>query len=301
MSETSRNKTVTVIGLGPMGQAMAAAYLAAGYAVTVWNRTASRADALVAQGAVRAGSVDRALAAGGPVLLSLIDTDAMYTTFASPEAQAALSGRVLVNLSADTPAKAGAAARWAQERGARVLVGAMNVPPSGIGKAESSGFYSGSEELFEEQRELLSVLTTPDFRGEDPSLAALFYQLNMVVFWSSMTGYWQAAALAEANGISAAEFLPYANYTADSMRGFQQFYAPRIDAGNHAGDVDRLTMCLEGIEHIRHTLADSGVDTGVFAAHAELFRAAVDGGRGGDSSSSLVELLRAGASAGSRA
>ncbi|MEV4184161.1 NAD(P)-binding domain-containing protein, partial [Streptosporangium canum] len=44
-------KSVTVIGLGPMGQAMADAYLDGGYEVTVWNRTAGRADRLVARGA----------------------------------------------------------------------------------------------------------------------------------------------------------------------------------------------------------------------------------------------------------
>lgn len=46
----SAQNEVTVIGLGPMGRAMAAALLDRGYAVTVWNRTASRADDLVARG-----------------------------------------------------------------------------------------------------------------------------------------------------------------------------------------------------------------------------------------------------------
>jgi 3-hydroxyisobutyrate dehydrogenase-like beta-hydroxyacid dehydrogenase len=43
-----------MIGLGPMGQAMVRRFLATGHRVTVWNRTASRADELVAEGAVRA-------------------------------------------------------------------------------------------------------------------------------------------------------------------------------------------------------------------------------------------------------
>ncbi|MER5418487.1 NAD(P)-binding domain-containing protein [Streptosporangium roseum] len=40
-----------MIGLGPMGRAMAAAFLAAGHPTTVWNRTAGRADELLASGA----------------------------------------------------------------------------------------------------------------------------------------------------------------------------------------------------------------------------------------------------------
>ncbi|MFD1535193.1 NAD(P)-binding domain-containing protein [Pseudonocardia aurantiaca] len=35
----STNTPVTVIGLGPMGQAMVRRFLAAGHRVTVWNRT----------------------------------------------------------------------------------------------------------------------------------------------------------------------------------------------------------------------------------------------------------------------
>lgn len=45
--------TVTVIGLGPMGRAMAAAYLDAGYEVTVWNRSPGKDTELVARGARR--------------------------------------------------------------------------------------------------------------------------------------------------------------------------------------------------------------------------------------------------------
>lgn len=50
---------VTVIGLGPMGRAMAAAYLDAGYEVTVWNRSPGKDTELVARGARRAATPPR--------------------------------------------------------------------------------------------------------------------------------------------------------------------------------------------------------------------------------------------------
>ena len=43
--------TVSVLGLGPMGQALARALLTQGVPTTVWNRTASRAEALRDDGA----------------------------------------------------------------------------------------------------------------------------------------------------------------------------------------------------------------------------------------------------------
>lgn len=282
--------SVTVIGLGPMGQAMAGAYLEQGYRVTLWNRTAARADELVRRGAVLAASPAEAVAANEVVVLSLTDYEALYAVLGEVD-PAVLAGRVLVNLSSDTPLRAREAADWARERGAVQLTGGVLVPPSGIGSPGSSAFYSGPREVFEAHRPTLEVLTGTDYRGEDPGLAALFYQLNMVMFWTALSGYWQALALAGAHGIKAADLLPYAVNALD-MKQFLEFYAPRVDAGDHAGDVDRLAMGLASAEHVLHTVTDAGVDGALPAAVVDLFRRGVEAGRGGDSSSSLVEVLK---------
>ena len=137
----SSKQSVTVIGLGPMGQAMAAAFLNRGYAVTLWNRTASRADELVARGAVLAPSVHEALAANEVVILSLTDYTAVHDVL--EPAATALAGRVLVNLSSDTPERARAAARWAAERGAAQHTRGIPVTPSGFGQPDSPKVYSG--------------------------------------------------------------------------------------------------------------------------------------------------------------
>lgn len=287
---TGARTGLTVIGLGPMGQAMAAALLERGYDVTLWNRTASRADALVARGARLAPSVEEALAANELVVLSLTDYAAMYDLLGP--AEAALAGRVLVNLSSDTPEEARKAARWAAERGAVQLTGGVTVPPSGIGRPESATFYSGPREVFDRHRQALEAITgTTDYRGEDPGLAALFYQIGMTMFWTSMLSYWQATALARANGLTASDILEHAVDTANSLPGFFTFYADRIDAGKHDGDVDRLAMGTASVEHVLHTHADAGVDTVLPAAVAALFRRGMDAGGAAESFSGLVELM----------
>ena len=63
--------SVGFIGLGLMGHPMAANLLKAGHSLTVWNRTASRGDDLVAQGAKRAGS-PRELAAASEVVITIV-------------------------------------------------------------------------------------------------------------------------------------------------------------------------------------------------------------------------------------
>ena len=64
--------SVSVIGLGLMGAALAGAYLEAGYRTTVWNRSAGKAYAVVEQGATNAADIAEAVAASD-VLVCVVD------------------------------------------------------------------------------------------------------------------------------------------------------------------------------------------------------------------------------------
>lgn len=278
---------VTVIGLGPMGRAMAAAFLDRGHPVTVWNRTAARADGLVAGGAVRAADVGEALAANEVVVLSLTDHAAMYAVLAP--AASALPGRVVVNLGSDTPERAREAARWLAAHGARHLTGGVRSDPSGIGSPGSSTLYSGPEEVFRLHRETLEVLTGTTYLGEDPGLAALYYQLGMTFFWTSLLGWLQTLAVAGAHGISAEDLLPHTE--TDSLAAMFRFYASRIDAGDHTGDAERLSMEVASVEHVVATAEEAGVDTTLPAAVLALSRRGLDAGYAEASFTSLVRIL----------
>ena len=95
---------VTVVGLGPMGAALAEAFLEAGHPTTVWNRSANKDDALVAKGATRADTVAEAVAANTLVVICLSDYEAMHQLL-DPLGDA-LSGKVLANLGSGTPEEA---------------------------------------------------------------------------------------------------------------------------------------------------------------------------------------------------
>ena len=71
MSTASGSRKIGFIGLGLMGRPMAMNLLKAGHSVTIWNRTAARADELVAAGAVLA-KTPRAVAEKSDVLISIV-------------------------------------------------------------------------------------------------------------------------------------------------------------------------------------------------------------------------------------
>ncbi|MCX5203857.1 NAD(P)-binding domain-containing protein [Streptomyces sp. NBC_00237] len=288
-------KSVTVIGLGPMGRAMSAAYLDAGYRVTVFNRTPSRADELVARGAHRADSIEQALSANELSILSLTDYDAVYALLESEAATAALSGRVLVNLSSDTPDRAREAAEWAASHGAQHLTGGVGAPPTSIGDPEMYTYYSGPKDVFEQHKDVLEVLTRADYKGEDPGLGALYYQLQMDMFWTGLTSWLHALAVARANGITAEDLLPYATDVMGTMPGFFAHYTPRVDAGENGGELERLSMGIASIDHVLHTTKAAGVDPTLPAAVLETFRRGAAAGHSENSLTSLVEVFTKGA------
>ncbi|MFD0890186.1 NAD(P)-dependent oxidoreductase, partial [Streptosporangium algeriense] len=147
---------VTVLGLGPMGQALAGAFLDNGHPTTVWNRTAGKAEALVARGATSADTPAEAVAASQLTVVCVIDYDAVHA-IVEPAGQA-LKGRTLVNLTADTPDRARQTAAWAEENGVRYLDGAIMTPTVTIGGPEAVILYSGPQEVYQEHRAALEAL-----------------------------------------------------------------------------------------------------------------------------------------------
>ena len=180
MSNTTDLAPVTVIGLGPMGQAMATALMKAGVPVTVWNRTPSRAAELVASGATLVPTPADAIAASELTILSLTDYRAMYDILDG--AVSTLAGTTIVNLSSDTPDVTRDAAAWAAQHDARFLAGGVMVPAPMVGTDAAYVYFSGPEAVLRAHETVLRLLGTPRYVGEDPGLAQLWYQAQLAVF-----------------------------------------------------------------------------------------------------------------------
>ena len=67
--------TVAFLGLGVMGYPMAGHLIKAGHTVTVYNRTAARADAFVAQHGGRASATPRDAASGADIVFACVGND----------------------------------------------------------------------------------------------------------------------------------------------------------------------------------------------------------------------------------
>ncbi|WP_308301446.1 NAD(P)-binding domain-containing protein [Frankia sp. AiPa1] len=283
------------MGLGPMGRAMAASLLRAGHPVTVWNRTAQRASELVAVGAMLATSPAAAFAASELAILSLTDYQAMYDILGT-DAGSVLAGKVLVNLSSDTPDASREAARWAAGRGASFLTGGVMVPAPAVGRPGAYVFYSGPRQVFDAHEPTLRRLGEPRFLGSDPGLAQLFYQAHLDVFLTALSSLLHATALVTAAGVPAAEFMPGAMDTLTAipaMIGDGQDLARSLTAGEHPGNLSTTRMMGATAHHIVATSERSGVDAGLPRAVRAQYDQAIAAGHGNANWTVLYEFLKA--------
>jgi 3-hydroxyisobutyrate dehydrogenase-like beta-hydroxyacid dehydrogenase len=289
----NNHEAVTVIGLGAMGSTMAQVFLAAGHPTTVWNRTPGRATQLVAAGAVEAGTAAEAVAASDLIVISQVDYAAMDESLKGVE----LTGRVLVNLSSDSPDRLRQAGRWATERGATLITAGIMVPPPGIGQPGAYSFYSGPRDVLDRHATALEAIGRIEYVGTDPGLAMLYYQAMLTVFWSSLISYLYSAALVGSAGVSAEELRPYvsqlmADLSQDGPMGFLKILTAEIEAGDHPGAESNLHMQAVGSEHALHAFVQAGLDTTLPRAVAALFARADTEGHGLAGLSALIQPIR---------
>ncbi|MGW4381184.1 NAD(P)-dependent oxidoreductase [Kitasatospora sp. NPDC004531] len=296
MNEQQKLNPVTVIGLGPMGQAMTRVLLAAGHPVTVWNRTPSRAADLVAAGATLAATPAEAVRASGLVLLSLTDYRAMHDIL--DPATAALAGRTLVNLSSDTPDRSRTAAAWAAGHGAEFLTGGVMVPAPMVGTPASYVYFSGDPRLMERHTAVLALLGTPKYLGADTGLAQLMYQAQLAVFLGTLSALMQATAMLGTAGVKAAEAMPELLAAADGigaiLRAAEGHPGAALDAGEHPGDLSTVTMMGATADHIVETSTALGLDLAFPLAVQAHYRHAIDNGHGGDNWTRIIDGIRRG-------
>ncbi|MBG0814143.1 NAD(P)-dependent oxidoreductase [Planomonospora sp. ID82291] len=281
---------VTVIGLGDMGRALAGAFLDAGHPTTVWNRTASRAEALAARGATVAATPAEAAAASPLTVVCLLDHGTAREVLGP--AAAALRGRTLVDLTNGTPRQARENAEWAAEHGADYVDGGIMAVPPMIGRPEALVLYSGSPAAFAAHERTLGALGTAMHLGADPGRAALYDLALLSAMYGMFGGFFHALALTGSEKIPAAEFTPLAISWLNAMMTSLPAMARAVDSGEHAATGSNLGMQAAAYVNLLDASREQGVATGPVEPMQALLHRGVAAGHGGDGLSRLVELLR---------
>ena len=196
---------VAVLGLGHMGTPMARRLVDAGHPVTVWNRTAGRADAVV--GATVADTPAAAVDGAGVVITMLTDGAAVESVlFGESGAAAALAdGSTLVEMSTIGPAALAAITRRLPPG-----VAIVDAPVTGSTGAAAAGTLTilagGPDEAVTRVEPVLAALGTVRRCGGPGSGAALKLVLNTALV-TALTSLVDVLAVADALGVARASAL----------------------------------------------------------------------------------------------
>ncbi|MFE9323707.1 NAD(P)-dependent oxidoreductase [Nocardia sp. NPDC052278] len=281
--------SVTVLGLGAMGQALAAAFVRAGHPTTVWNRSAGRETELVAAGAKSAQTVAEAVTASDLVVACLLDHRSVHEVL-DPVTDI-LAGRALVNLTSTEPRGSRELAEWAANRGIDFLDGGIMAVPPMIGLPGSSVLYSGSRELFDNHRATLELLGSAEYFGVDAGQAALIDFALLAGMYAMFAGFYHGAAMVRTIGMSAEDFGQRASGWIAAMTGSLPRAGATIDSGDYSKPFQPLDFTKAAVDAIVSASRDAGVDLDIVGAIKNLVDRQVAGGHGADSSERMFESL----------
>jgi 3-hydroxyisobutyrate dehydrogenase-like beta-hydroxyacid dehydrogenase len=275
--------SVTVLGLGNMGSALARAFADAGHDVTTWSRSRSAMTAA------------EACAHSDLIVACVADYDATRAVLTSPGMSVELVGKTLVQLASGSPSEARAMAEWARGAAVRYLDGAIATYPARIGDAPTIIFYSGDRAAWEIHSSTLVALGgQPSFVGEEPGLAAAADLAWLSFLYGSMLGMLQGAAFLEAEGADPAVMFESVPSFGVEIAAEAAYARGMIRRRNYHGNQATLDTHLAAIEHIVAAAGSAGVNDGLAKLVRDLTARAVDEGHGDEEIAALVEVLRAG-------
>ena len=291
MTNSNHPATVSVIGMGNMGSALAEALLIAGFAVTVWNRTVSKAERIAAQGAVLADSPAAAALASENTIVCVTDHEAIVSVIHNDAVAAALEGKCLIQLGIVTAEQARQTGSWASARNIGYLEGSILGLPDYVKNATATLVCSGPKILFESVQSQLSVFGNSQLVSETIGSAYEFDKVYFAFAYSALLGFMQGAAMAEASGFSIAAYTDIVNDRIPTYTGAFKRYGELIASRNHDGDQTTLAIWADGYTKSLELCRALKVDDTLPTALMENFQKAITGGYGDKEISAIFEVL----------
>lgn len=215
---------VGFIGLGAMGSAMAGNLLAAGYALTVWNRSEAATLPLAALGAKVARSAERA--AQGEVLCSMLANDqAMREVFLDGSLLDEMDkGSVHVNHATISVALAKELAEAHAVRGLHYVAAPVFGRPDIAAAAKLNILVAGNTAVVERVRPLLEAMGSRLWPlGEAPERANVAKIAGNLMLAAAIESMAEATALTRAHGVGAADFLEVMTNTLFAAPAYQGY------------------------------------------------------------------------------
>jgi 3-hydroxyisobutyrate dehydrogenase len=281
------------IGVGLMGKPMVLRLLAAGYAVSVWNRSPDKLKPVIDKGARALSSAAEVARASDIVMLCVTDQTAAEAVLFGPQGVAAggAKGKLVVDFSSIAPASARAyAARLEKEFG----MGLIDAPVSGGVVGAEQGTLAimagGKVEDFERAKAAVAHLSARFTLMGGAGAGQATKLCNQIIVGCLFPVLAEAIRVAESAGVDAAK-LPEAlkGGFADSVP--LQVFGPRIARRAYDPPIGDVATLLKDLENAGAVAREAGVPLPMARSAAELYRMIKVQRPEGAEPTMLIELL----------
>jgi 3-hydroxyisobutyrate dehydrogenase-like beta-hydroxyacid dehydrogenase len=191
------------LGTGSMGSLVAERLLDAGRVVTGWNRTAAKAEPLVAKG-MRRAATPREVAEQSDVVLSMLtDAAAVEAVAHGPDGLVAglRAGAVYADMSTISPEASRTIAKEVEEAGGRMLDAPVSGSPTTLKQGKLTIMVGGPAEALERVRPvLLDIGPTVTHIGPNGTAVQTKIAINLALV-VQVIAFCEGVALAEQGGV----------------------------------------------------------------------------------------------------
>jgi 3-hydroxyisobutyrate dehydrogenase len=195
-------KKVGFIGLGIMGMPMARNLLKAGFEVTVYNRTASKAEALAREGARKVDSPGD-VARECPIVITMVsDTPDVEEVILSKGGciDGVKSGSIVIDMSTISPQATRNMAACLKEKGASMLDAPVSGGDVGAINATLAIMVGGDREVFEQCRPIFEALGKNIVHVGGNGMGQTVKLMNQILVVGTLNAVVEALAFAQKSG-----------------------------------------------------------------------------------------------------
>ena len=202
-------KKIGFIGIGIMGQSMVRNLMKAGYEVAVYNRTKSKADAVVAEGAIWCDSAAQC-AAGRDAVITIVgypkDVEEVYFGEGGVIAHAD-PGTCLIDMTTTSPKLAVRIYENGKKKGLPVLDAPVTGGDAGAKAGTLTILVGGDQETFEKCRPLFEAMGKNIYYEGKAGNGQHTKMCNQIAIAGALSGACEALAYAKAVGMDPAHML----------------------------------------------------------------------------------------------
>ena len=279
---------VTVIGLGPMGTALAKVLLKAKHQVTVWNRNPEKTEQSGLEDARKAVTLQEAVAASPVVIVCINNYTTTTELFDTEQVWADLESRIIVQFSTGTPGQACESETWFNQHNAKYLDGVILGAPFSIGTDTGKILIGGDEENWVGCQHILKCLVgNLLYTGGNIESAAILDLAWLSQRFGLFMGAFQGMLLCEASGI---DLDIYASTITSDDR--VKMLANAVHTNNYDKPVNTIDVWRDALHHIQSQAQVKEINSEFLDLVGKNFEHAQLAGYGKEDLAAMIKIFR---------